>query len=235
MSQGIMKHIAWGFFIISFFTAPMVSAADAEDDDLYLGKYELVSPPQPTNSKDKVEVIEFFSYACPHCNTFQPILDNWLAKQAADVEFIHLPVVYHKTWLPLAKAYYTAEALDVQTKVHNVIFDELHNKKRNVRNEQGLAKIFKEHAGIDNATFKENFNSFYVTTKVTNSNGAGQKYGITGVPVVVINGKYRLSSELAGGYHNLLKVADYLIAKERKNLPAKAEEVKEATAETKDK
>src|SRR5688500_11003782 len=81
-----------------------------------------VTPPQPTESGNKIEVIEFFSYACPHCSTLEGPLTAWLKKKPADVEFKRVPVVFHETWAPLARLYYTLEALGAVDKLHGEVF-----------------------------------------------------------------------------------------------------------------
>lgn len=192
----------------------------AEEADPYVGKYDLIKNPQPTQvAKDKVEVLELFWYGCPHCYAFKETLDPWVQKFPADVELVLFPAVFSPKWGIAAKAYYTLEALDLVGKLHTPLFKAIHEGHRNLLEEAELMKFFAEN-GISNEEFKKVFDSFGVDSKLRRAVELTPKYEITGVPSLVINGKYRLSSEKTDGYENMLKIADYLIDKERKAMAA---------------
>ncbi len=87
------------------------------------------SPPQPTQTGNKIEVLEFFSYACPHCNSLQPSLHAWLKRKPADVEFRRVPAVFQEPWLPFARLYYTLEAMGLVDKLHHEVFTAIHEQK----------------------------------------------------------------------------------------------------------
>lgn len=175
--------------------------------------YEALSTPQPTQHPDKVEVIEFFWYGCPHCYSFEPALENWLKTLPKNVEFIRQPAVFNETWGKHAKAYFVAEALGVVDKVHADLFDAIQNKKEKLETEEQLAKFFTDH-GVDAAKFHEAFNAFAVDTKMRQAPAIAARYGITGVPTVIINGKYVTSGPLAGSQEKMLDVMNALIKKE---------------------
>ena len=192
-----------GFFII------FAGLANAEEQQ----GYEAVSPPQPTTNPDKVEVIEFFWYGCPHCYSFEPSLANWLKSKPANVEFIRIPAVFSEQWGKHAKAYYTAEALGVVDAVHADFFDAIQEKKQSLESEDDLAKFFAAH-GVKEADFREAYNSFVVDTKLRQAPAVAAKYGITGVPAVIVNGKYRTHGTLAGSQEKMIDVMNLLIKKE---------------------
>jgi thiol:disulfide interchange protein DsbA len=175
--------------------------------------YETISPAQPTQNADKVEVIEFFWYGCPHCYAFEPLLEKWAKNLPKNVEFIRQPAAFNETWSKHAKAYFTAEALGVVDKVHADFFDAIQNKKLDLDTEASLAKFFAEH-GINETQFHEAYNSFIVDTKMRQAPLLAAKYGITGVPALIVNGKYRINGTLAGSHENMIVVLNKLIAQE---------------------
>jgi thiol:disulfide interchange protein DsbA len=186
-------------------------------------QYQLVIPPQPTTaSTGRVEVVELFWYGCPHCYHFEPYLERWVADRADNVDFVRIPSVLNPSWVPLARAYYTAEVLGVVDQVHRPLFDAIHRDKRRIDTEEDIANFFAEH-GVDKEKFRQTFHSFAVETKLNRSKVLAQRYGGSGVPAIVIQGKYRTSGDLAGSYENIVAVIDYLVAKESEPAPVKAQ------------
>jgi protein dithiol oxidoreductase (disulfide-forming) len=175
--------------------------------------YERVTPPQPVSDPSKVEVIEFFWYGCPHCYHFEPDLNAWLKKKPANVTFIRQPAVFNEHWAAHAKAFYTAEALGVLDKMHGDFYDAVQNKKRTLESEDDLADFFAEH-GVDKNEFHKAYRSFSVDARTRQAEALGPRYGITGTPSLVINGKYRVSGSTAKSFTNMLNVTDALIKQE---------------------
>ncbi len=175
--------------------------------------YETLSPAQPTQHPDKIEVIEFFWYGCPHCYHFEPDLTEWLKNKPDNVEFIRQPAVFSSLWKKHAKAYFTAEALGVVDKVHADFFDTIQNKRQKLTSEDELAKFFVAH-GVDKSDFHAVYNSFLVDAKLRQAQSMAPRYGITGVPAIIINGKYKTNGPLAGSQANMIKVMNELIERE---------------------
>jgi protein dithiol oxidoreductase (disulfide-forming) len=175
--------------------------------------YETLSPAQPTQNPDKIEVIEFFWYGCPHCYSFEPLLEKWVKNLPENVEFIRQPAAFNELWSKHAKAYYTAEVLGVVDKVHADFFDALQNKKEHLETEEELAKFFAAH-GVNESQFHEAFNSFVVDAKMRQAPLMASRYGITGVPAIIINGKYKTNGTLAGSHEKMIEVMNNLIKKE---------------------
>ena len=201
----LKKITKTGLLILMFACSAMLKAEEAG--------YQALSPAQPTQHADKVEVIEFFWYGCPHCYSFEPLLSKWVKSQPANVEFIRQPAVFNDTWGKHAKAYFTAEALGVVDKVHADIFDTVQNKKEKLETEEQLAKFFVAH-GVDETQFHEAYNSFLVDSKMRQATAIAARYGITGVPAVVVNGKYLVNANLAGSHEKMIEVMDKLIKQE---------------------
>ena len=175
--------------------------------------YETLSPAQPTQNPDKIEVIEFFWYGCPHCYDFEPVLEKWLKTLPANVEFIRQPAVFSDLWGKHAKAYFTAEALGVVDKVHADFFDAIQTKKQKLETEDQLAKFFVDH-GVNETEFRNTYNSFVVDAKMRQAATTAGRYGVTGVPAVIINGKYKTNGKLAGSHEKMIEVMNSLIKQE---------------------
>jgi protein dithiol oxidoreductase (disulfide-forming) len=197
-------------FFLSFSLIIFVSTSHAEENG-----YEKVVPPQPTQHADKIEVIEFFWYGCPHCYALEPEMVKWLKTKPANVEFIRQPAVFSKVWGDHAKAYFTTEALGVTEKIHADFFDAIQNKKQNLQTEDELAKFFSAH-GVDEKAFHDAYNSFLVDAKMRQANEMGGRYGITGVPTLIINGKFKTNGTLAKSHTNMISVMNQLIKQETK-------------------
>ena len=175
--------------------------------------YESLSPTQPTQDPSKVEVIEFFWYGCPHCYSFEPALTNWLKTKPENVQFIRMPAIFSDLWAKHAKAYFTAEALGVVNDVHADLFDAIQNKKQKLTTEDQLAKFFVAH-GVSETEFRKAYNSFIVDSKLRQAKTMAPRYGVTGVPAIIINGKYKTNGPLAKSEQGMIEVMNRLITEE---------------------
>ncbi|VAW89674.1 Periplasmic thiol:disulfide interchange protein DsbA [hydrothermal vent metagenome] len=196
--------------LLAFSSSSAISAPFEEDVD-----YERIDQPQPTKSKNKIEVIEFFWYGCPHCNNFDPYLQRWKKGLASDVEVVLIPAIFRPEWEIHARAFYTAQVLKVLDKIHPAMFNAIHDRGVPMSNEAQIMKLFIDN-GVSERNFKRIFNSFAVESKVRKAKTVHTNYGVRSVPNMVINGTYRTNAGLAGNNVNVLKVADYLISQERK-------------------
>lgn len=175
--------------------------------------YEALSPAQPTRDPAKIEVIEFFWYGCPHCYALEPYMEKWLKNKPANVDFVRQPTIFNEVWGKHAKAYFTAETLGVVDKINHDFFEVVQSKKQKLDNEDQLAKFFAEH-GVKEQDFRTAFNSFAVDAKMRQAQAMPARYGITGVPAVIINGKYKTNGPLAGSPEKIIEVMDKLIKQE---------------------
>lgn len=197
----MLKHIA----LIALFCFTGLARAE--------GGYELVTPAQPVKNPDKIEVIEFFWYGCPHCYSLEPSIVKWLKTKPENVEFIRQPAVFSDLWGKHAKAFFTAEALGVSEKVHADLFDAIQNKRQKLTSEDDLAKFFTAH-GVKDEDFRAAYSSFLVDAKMRQAETMGPRYGITGVPTLIINGKYKVSATTAKSQENMIAVTNQLIQQE---------------------
>lgn len=199
--------------LLALFTT---AAVGADENFEIFGKYERVQPPQPTETREKVEVVEMFSYGCRHCFTFLPLISHWEETKPDYVEFRRMPAVFRESWVPGARAYYTAELLGVVDEIHKPLFEAIHVKKQKLNSKQALMKFFEEH-GVNKEEFSKMYDSFAVETLVRRSTIMQERYGVDGTPSVIINGKYRTSGHMAGGHQNALQVMQSLVEQERKD------------------
>ena len=201
---------------------PCFIATGAVAESYQEGKeYVALSSPQPTSSGDKIEVVELFWYGCPHCYYLEPFITEWLASKPDEVEFVRMPAVLGPSWELFGKAYYTSELLGVQDKIHPALFSAIHRDKKKIRDEAALQALFVEQ-GVSAGDFRNTFSSFAVNVKLNNAKQMTRRYAITGVPTVIINGKYRTSASQAGSNQGIIKVMDYLIMQERPQSTADA-------------
>ncbi len=211
-SSFFLKYTLFGLTALSLLL-PVGLHAQAQPKDPYADQYELIIPPHPPTTEGKVEVAEFFLYTCPHCYTFEDDLNLWVEGKPSYVEFVKVPAVFNENQIVMAKVYYAAENLGVHTKLDVAIFKAIHQDNRRLSNEIEMMQLFAEN-GVSNDDFRKTFHSFAVDMKVRQAAVMTSKHGITGVPAMTVQGKYRLSSGKAGGHTQLLKLIDYLAQKE---------------------
>lgn len=161
-------------------------------------------------SKDKIEVTAVFSYTCPYCYNLEPFLQSWQQQLPDDVEFFHLPAAFNKQWEHLGRAYYIMDTLDITDKAHLAMFDAIHQQNLNLGNMKSLGAFFARY-GVEQAQFEQLYSSFGVESRVRQDTSRLRAYKITGVPAVVVDGRFIVTGETAGGLENITKVVDQLI------------------------
>ena len=175
--------------------------------------YFVIDPAQQTATGDNIEVLEVFSYACPHCAHFQPYAEQIKAALPAYATYSYMPAVFRADWEPFARAFYTAQALGVLDKTHQALFDALHRDHEPLRTLDDLASFYAKH-GVDKAKFLAEANSFEVESKLARARDLVKADGIDGTPSIVVNGKYRVTGASAGGYTQLIDLVKWLVQKE---------------------
>lgn len=174
--------------------------------------YTPITPAQPTDDASKIEVIEFFSYGCPHCADFNPLLTAWAAKLPGDVVLRKVPVSFGRAaWANIAKLYYALEVTGDGGKFDADIFRAIHQERVNLFDEK-TATEWVAKKGVDARKFADAFNSFGVMSKVKRGDQLAQAYKIGGVPTLAVEGKYMVGGK---DFNDALAIADKLIAKSR--------------------
>lgn len=177
------------------------------------GLYQTLPSPQPTSDPAKVEVVEAFWYGCPHCNQFQSWLDPWVEALPSHVRFVRMPAIFGEAWELHARAYYIAASLGVLDDLHQEIFAAIHNEGRRLASMDAVRAFFAEH-GVAGSDFDEHARSFSVQSGVQRSLVMQARYGLRGVPALIVNGRFLVSGSTAGNLPKVLEVADALIARE---------------------
>jgi thiol:disulfide interchange protein DsbA len=198
--------------LLGLFLIPMGAALAEYDEGV---EYKRLAAPVPTADANKIEVVELFWYGCPHCYRLEPHLKKWLKNKPENVTFIRVPAVFRPIWAFHAKVYYTAEVLGVLDKVHDPMFEAMHIQRRKMASVAEVKALFAQH-GVTAEQFDNAFNSFAVDAKVRRATDLTQRYGLEGVPALVINGQYLTDGVMAHGHDGMLQVTDYLISKESK-------------------
>jgi len=180
--------------------------------------YARITNPQPVETGRKIEVIEFFSYGCPHCAELEPHLDAWLAKLPPDVSFRRVPVMFQQRWAPLAKIYYTLDALGTESKLSPDVFKAIHGSGVSLWDTD---KFYDWAAtkGLDRKKVEEVFTSFAVDGKMKRALQLAQQYNVQSVPTVVVDGKFVTSSDRVGTHAQLPGAIDELVNKARAERP----------------
>ena len=202
-------------------SAALVSAslfgmsAQAADVPLEAGKtYVELSNAVPVAAPGKIEVVELFWYGCPHCYSFEPVVNPWAEKLPADVNFVRIPAMFGGPWDAHGQMFLTLEAMGVENKVHSAVFNAIQNERKRLTDKNDMAD-FLATQGVDKDKFLATFDSFAIKGQIVKAKELAKKYEISGVPTMVVNGKYRFDLGTAGGPEQTLNVADQLIAKER--------------------
>jgi len=174
--------------------------------------YKKLEVPVKTENPDAIEVVEVFSYACIHCKNFDPALEAWRDTLPDGVEFRRVPAIFDQTWALFAQAFYTAEVLGVADQVHTPMFLAIHEQGIDLRDPSLMAALFEQEADVSPTDFAQVFNSFGVRSKVQQADARGRAYGVSGVPTLIVDGKYRVDGRMAGNNANMLEIVNYLIA-----------------------
>jgi thiol:disulfide interchange protein DsbA len=178
-------------------------------------EYRVVSPPQSVDTGNKIEVLEFFQYSCPHCYSFNPFLEGWRKKLAADVEYRRNPINWDNSTLPHTKIYYTLEALGRVNDMHDKVFDAYHKNKRRLLDVNEIADFMAAN-GFDKAKWTATFSSFAINTKAARAGQVWRNFKIDGTPAMAVDGKFVSSPAMVGSREGALEVLDFLIETARK-------------------
>jgi len=177
------------------------------------GQFMELNPPQPVESTNKIEVLEFFWYGCIHCYNLEPKIDTWLKTLPNDVEFRRVPAVFNDRWAHDAAIFYTFEAMGLLDKLHRPFFDAIHRDRLRSDNMQAL-NAWLEKQGVDPKKFEATVKSFGVQSKTKRAIRMTSGYQIDGTPAMAVHGRYTV-----GASDGMLEIVNNLVAAVRKNKP----------------
>ncbi|BAN36812.1 thiol:disulfide interchange protein DsbA [Sulfuricella denitrificans skB26] len=203
------------FFLRIFLAIALSLVGFTAAADLRPGKeYELLSPPQAVETGKKIEVLEIFSYACSHCFDLEADISKWAKQLPNDVEFRRLPAIFRADWTPLAKVFYTFEAMGLTERLNGEFFNAIHVRHTRFADDNAIFD-WVEKQGIPRKSFIDNYSSFSTQSKTLRAKQLTQAYGISGVPTVIVDGKYRTSVSNTGSHAGLMSALDQLIKRAR--------------------
>ena len=183
-------------------------------------EFKMISPAL-ASPKDKIEVIEFFSYGCNHCSDFHPLISKWAEKLPKDVSFRRVPVSFNRPeWARLAKIYYALEATGDLAKLDAAVFMAIHEQRVQFKTDEAVF-AWVASKGADAKKFAEAFSAFSMQAKIQRADQDATAARIGGVPALAVDGKFLINNEAASNYEDLLRITDSVIAKARQERKGK--------------
>jgi thiol:disulfide interchange protein DsbA len=178
--------------------------------------YTKLAQPVPVSTPaGKIEVVEFFSYGCPHCYALEPTLEAWAKRLPNDVVVKRVPVGFNALYENYQKIFYALEAMGQLEAMHQKVFNAIHQQRQRLDKEADIA-AFMTANGLDGAKFIELYKSFTVQSKAKQAQQLSQAYKIEGVPTMAVQGRYTTSGSQAGSNERALAVTDALVQSVRK-------------------
>jgi thiol:disulfide interchange protein DsbA len=207
------KFLKTTALIVLLIVNPAAMAADSHNHPQGGQGYVSLDPvvPRLAENEARHEVVELFWYGCSHCFDFEPYIKKWKQEKADDVNFVRVPAIFNARWEQHARAYYALELMDKLEQGHELLFSGLHEQGRGLHDLDSMARFLAAN-DIDEAKFRESFASFAVETKINRAKQLVRQYQVTGVPAVIVDGKYKTSASEAGGYEQLVDVINALTA-----------------------
>ena len=197
------------FLLLILCLSPAILMADEFKEGV---EYTSFIKPYPVITGDKIEVREIFWYGCPHCFNLEAPMNKWRKEgMPANAEFIRMPGIFRENWVPHARAYYAFEALGQTEKLHHAMMNEMHVKKKRLKTKDQIADFIATQ-GVDRKEFLDAYNSFSVDSLSRQAGIMTKRYGITGVPSIIVDGRYLVSASHAGK-GQLFNVVNYLVDK----------------------
>jgi len=176
--------------------------------------YQLIQPPQNTSVTDQVEVVEFFWLGCPHCYSLEPDMLAWEARIPDNTVFVREAPPLNPSWEQHSRGFYAARALGIEEPFVHAMFEAIHEQGDRMRKPGDIAELAAT-LGADRDTFLKTMDSFTVETALRRSVQLAQGAGISGVPSIMINGKYLTGASLAGGNAGMIDVIDRMVSIEK--------------------
>jgi protein dithiol oxidoreductase (disulfide-forming) len=210
-----MKRFAWQ--VVSILAA-LAFTGTAVADMVEGKEYSRLKVPHAVDSGKKIEVIEFFSYGCPHCNDLEPYLQTWMKTIPSDVQFRRVPVMFQDRWKLLAKDYFTLEAMGEDVRLSPELFKAIHVSGLPLYEDKAFFD-WAASKGLDRAKVVDTYNSFGIESKMKRATVLAQEYNVQAVPTLIVDGKFVTLSDRVGGHAGMPAALDALIAKARAERP----------------
>jgi thiol:disulfide interchange protein DsbA len=204
-------------FLAVLFAATLIGGASAQE--LMEGRqYARIKNPLPVQPGSKIEVVEFFSYGCPHCADLEPVMQGWMKTIPADVAFVRVPVMFQDRWIPMAKEYFTLEALGEDARLSPELFNAIHKNGLPAWQEKAFLD-WAQTKGLDRKKVEDMYNSFAIAGKMNRAKADAQQYSIQSVPTIIVDGRFVTATDKVGSHEALPPAINALIAKARAERP----------------
>ncbi len=210
--QTLISKVKHSFIVIVSFAALMACQAQTTAQELDPSKYQEVRNQFSVSTGDKIEVAELFWFKCGHCFTLEPSLKRWNESKPENAELVKVPANFGPRWVFEGQAFYTMQALDAPEKAYDDYFKAIHIQRRPINNLDNLVEFLSAY-GLDAEDVKKTFESFEVANKMVAAKKISADSGATGVPAIIVDGKYLTSVSHAGSVQEMFKVVDQLVAK----------------------
>jgi thiol:disulfide interchange protein DsbA len=199
---------------LAVFAVACSAATDSSPGNYELGKqFQVVREPATPVDPKRISVEEFFCFCCPHCYAVDPMVEAWRKKKAADVDFAFVPnTLGRPDGEAQARAFYVAQALGVEDKIHLPLFQAIHEQRLPMSTLPAIRELFTSAAGVKPEDFDQLSSSFVVDANLRKADGESRSYGVASTPTIVVGGKY----SIAGGSPELTQIVDFLVDKVRK-------------------
>ena len=184
-------------FVALSLCAVLASASGSPEAPVSGKEYRVMPQAQNTDAGKKVEVIEFFSYACPHCNAFDPVLSGWVKKNQNKIVFKRVHLAFSQGEVPMQRLYVTLEAMGTTEQNHAKVFDAIHVKRMRLTSDDALFD-WAAQAGLDRAKLTDVYRSFGIQARVNRANGLAETYHIQEWPTLAVDGRFVTSPQLVG-------------------------------------
>jgi thiol:disulfide interchange protein DsbA len=196
---------------------PLASSCSAAEEEFQAGKhYFPTQHAKPTEDPSKIEVTEVFWYGCPHCYAFESLLDKWVEKKPADVNFVRMPSSLGRPiGIVHSKAFYAAQMLGIVDRIHLPLFEAIHKQNKPMGTPEELRALFVSAGGVKAEDFDGAFSGFAVDSKVRIAEQELRDLGVSGTPAMLVERKWIVSASTAGSNEKMLKVVDFLVQKAR--------------------
>lgn len=205
-----------GHVAVSGFALTASATAFAQAKPIEGQQYIRITKPVAVGAPGKIDVAEFFSYACPHCNAFEPIIEPWAHKLPADVAFRRIPVPFLDNHDNFQKLYFALETMGVLEQLHGKVFNAYHVDRNRLGSLADMTALVTKN-GVDGTKFQSVFNSFGVQAKARQATQLTQEFGINGVPSIGVQGRFLASGDGGASGPAMLPVVDFLIQRVRTN------------------
>ena len=199
--------------LVSIAALPAVALAQTARPPQEGKDFRAVTPSQPGESGNKIEVLEFFQYSCPHCMSYDPVLQGWKKTLPSDVEYRRIPISWDDKSVPHVRIYYTLEALGKTNELHSKVFEAIQTKRMPLLKPDEIAD-FMATQGIDRKQWLDAYNSFSVGARTSRAGQVWRAYKIDGTPAMAVHGRYTV-----GASEGMLEIVNNLVAAVRKNKP----------------